>query len=66
MKIKVIRAFYVGGVSQPVGSVLDLARQIAIEMIALGKAEAIADAPEAVAAEPATAKARRSKKEMIA
>lgn len=53
MKVKVVRPFMYDRKAQPVGTVLDLARGFAHEMVSCGKAEYYKD-PPAVVAEPET------------
>lgn len=64
MKVKVLRAFYIKGEPHAVGSVLDLDRPLVVELVALGKAEVIADAaPEqAPAADEKPAPKSKAKK----
>ncbi len=60
IRIRVTRQFYYKGVLQPVGKELDYPYYMAIEAIAIGKAER-APEPKAVVAEPAKTTAKKEK-----
>lgn len=53
-RIKVLRAFYIAGKAQAVGALIECNASLASELIAVGKAEAVAPEPAAPAPAPAS------------
>ena len=57
MRCKVLRAFLHRGKAQPVGSVIDLPKSVAIELRHIGKLEILPDAPSVPPVAPPAAPA---------
>lgn len=62
MKIKVTRAFYLGGHPQEVGTELDVDARLAAELVHNNKAQRVVEQPAADPAKPAPAKAAAKEK----